>query len=109
MKVIGLPPSIRVGPHDIKIRLVSEKELGDDFGIFQNDRLEITLCEEYAAGSLAVDTALHEILHAIWLVSMRESSGTEEQVCSTIASQLTQVLRDNPELVKWIQKSVAMC
>lgn len=101
----GVPKSVRVGPHDIKIRVIPDKELGDDFGTMEMAKLEMTLSESYAAGSMAVDTTLHEILHVIWHLCLREV-GAEEQIVSAMASQFTQVMRDNPELIAWMQKTV---
>jgi hypothetical protein len=101
----GLPKSVRVGPHVIAIKVLPEKEMADDFGALEMCKLEMRLCDRYAGGSLAVDTAIHEVLHAIWHVSLKES-GIEEQMVSAIASQLTQVIRDNPEFMKWILATV---
>ncbi len=101
----GLPKSVRVGPHEIAIKVLPETEMADDFGALEMCKLEMRLCDHYAGGSLAVDTALHEVLHAIWHVSLKETQA-EESIVSTIASQLTQVIRDNPELIAWMQETV---
>ncbi len=101
----GLPKSVRVGPHDIKITILPAADMADDFGTIEMANLEMRLCDQYAAGSMAVDTVLHEVLHAIWHVSLKETQA-EEAIVSTISSQLTQVIRDNPEFVKWMQQTV---
>lgn len=101
----GLPKTVRVGPHVINIKILPEKDMGDDFGALEMSKLEMRLCDQYAGGSLAVDTAIHEVLHAIWHVSLKETQA-EESIVSTLASQFTQVIRDNPEFVKWMQQTV---
>lgn len=101
----SLPKSVRVGPHDIRFRQMEAAEEKDDFGYFKTDALEISLCKEYAAGTLAVDTVLHELLHAVWFVALKETAA-EEHVCTVMATQLTQIIRDNPELIAWLQETV---
>jgi hypothetical protein len=102
-----LPPTVRVGPHDIILREMSEKDAEEDFGHFKSSELAIGLNKEYPTGSMAVDTVLHELLHVAWFITLRaDESATEEKACCALATILTQIVRDNPEFVKWMQLTV---
>lgn len=53
-----------------------------------------------------VDTLLHEISHAILSHQARPyGKEVEENYVNAIAAGLAQVLRDNPELRRWIEES----
>ncbi len=49
------------------------------------------------------DTLLHEILHAIWGERQLEDEDKEERTVATLASGLCAVMRDNPDLMPWIE------
>ena len=50
-----------------------------------------------------LDTLLHELFHAIWFqMSMGEHPPEEEVIVRKFAGGLTQVLQDNPQLIKYI-------
>lgn len=54
----------------------------------------------------AVNTMLHEILHAAWYVAAIDDDDKEERRVRVLANQLTQVWRDNPNLVGWINRAL---
>jgi hypothetical protein len=105
-KLDGLPATVRVGPHDVRFVEMSAEESEEKYGYFLDSKMEIGLCREYAAGSVAVDTVLHELVHAIWHQSVLKEGAAEEDIAHTIGKQLTQVFRDNPELIEWMQQTV---
>lgn len=100
MTVHGLPKSIRVGPYDIEIVALPEKD--DRFGCFQLGKQELGLAPHFHSGVAAVDTFLHELAHAAWTISGLLNRATEEQAASAIGPVFTQVFRDHPEIVVWI-------
>jgi hypothetical protein len=104
--VDDLPGTIRVGPHDIAITYLTDEEAKEDFGYFKTGELTIGISREFVTGSMAVDTVVHELLHAIWFTAIKDESSPEERAVATVATQLTQVIRDNPELIKWLQNTV---
>ena len=107
VKLDDLPPSVRIGPHDIEIGFFDGKTARKEFGAFQNADAKILLCKEYALGSQAVDTLLHEICHAaFWTAGVNFKHEFEEPLCGMLGMMLTQIIRDNPELVKWMQATV---
>ena len=103
----GLPKSVRVGPHDIRFADINGDDAKKNYGTFVPTEQAIRLHDQYASGSLAVDTVIHEILHAIFAVGTVEVKQGEEHVVSVLGTFLTQIIRDNPELIAWLQKTVA--
>lgn len=102
----GLPKSVRVGPHVIAITDLPAEEAAQSYGQFSEGSLEIELASTYAAGSLAVDTVLHEIFHAIWFVASLKGETSEERIVSSFGTFFAQVMRDNPKLIAWLQETV---
>lgn len=106
--VASLPDSIRVGPFDIGISLLSVgQSLGDGkWGHFNQIGQEIALMAEFPTCPKAVDTFLHEITHAIWwAVGVQDNDG-EERTVTALATGWTQVFRDNPWLLDWLKKAL---
>ncbi len=48
------------------------------------------------------NTLIHEVLHACFYIGDIEDDDKQERTVTILANQLTQVWRDNPELVAWI-------
>ena len=53
-----------------------------------------------------VDTLIHEINHAAYAIGQLKKDDDEERVVSVFASVWTQIYRDNPHLLKFIQKEL---
>src|SRR5688572_7820069 len=49
---------------------------------------------------------LHEVLHAIYRNGAIEAGDEEERVVTILANQLSQIWRDNPELVTFLSESL---
>jgi len=99
------PRKIRIGPNDVNIEFTSlNGEIFGDYSYINNlIRIEKTL-----TGGPFVDTILHEMLHAIWrLGQLKDVKETEERTVSVTASYLAQIIRDNPELIAWLQKEMS--
>ena len=101
-----LPPAIRVGPHDIRFAALGAAEARKNYGTFVPAEQEIRLHQEYASGSMAVETVLHEVIHAVFAVATVQVEQGEEHVVSSLATYLAQIIRDNPEFVRWLQQMV---
>lgn len=48
------------------------------------------------------DTVLHEILHGVWALMGIDYPKIEETIVNRLATGLTQVFQDNPELMKYL-------
>ncbi len=53
-----------------------------------------------------VDTLLHEIFHAIFFTYGIQEDDDEERTVAALGTAWVQVLRDNPELRKYIERCV---
>lgn len=82
------------------VNFVDRKELPNDYGECNNET-QIIRVRKDNHGETQADVLLHEIIHAVDFAV--NSDMTERQVHS-IATGLLQVILDNPEIVKWIQK-----
>ena len=103
--IVSCPNKIRIGPNDVEVQHVSlNGEIFGDYSYINNlIRIEKTL-----TGGPFVDTILHEMLHAIWrLGQLKDAKETEERTVSVTASYLAQIIRDNPELIAWLQKEMS--
>ena len=102
----NLPPSLRVGPYDIKIVTLPEDIARDNYGCFTSRALEIGLCDKFPSTVFAGETLLHELLHAAWYVQGIKAKDGEERVVGNLAISLTQILRDNPTLLDWLKNAL---
>lgn len=55
----------------------------------------------------SANTLLHELFHAIWTTYALENDDKEERVVTVLSNGLAQVWRDNPDLVKFLNKSLS--
>ena len=109
ISIEGLPSTIRVGCYDIRIIAISPVEHPDnanDYGAFHPAEQEIRLHPKFPTGALAVDTLLHELLHAAWFASANPRQCGEERAVSGLSPVLTQIIRDHPEILAWMQKAL---
>lgn len=101
-----LPESVKIGPHDIQI--AEGPESMDHFGQYTYDP-PVIIIREGGSHSQRADTLLHEILHVIWkdsqvvkLMELKDLEDREEAMIRVIATQLTDILRDNAKVTKFI-------
>lgn len=104
-KLSKLPGPIRVGAHDVGFSHLSDSESDDTFGMFRPSEMRIELAKDYSAGSVAVDTAIHEVTHAL-LFAGGVKDDLQEQVCIIIGNGFAQLFRDNPDFIRWLQQTV---
>lgn len=98
-----LPAELRIGPHTYRVRLSDKLE---EYGHTDNRQSKIRLAGWQADGQLR-DTLLHEALHAIVWCSggsrlLALSDEDEERMVRLISPWLLQLLRDNPDLVRYL-------
>lgn len=107
-QMVELPNKVRVGFRDYQLLPLSgEQDPGDEFlGFHFGSQNIIMIDTEHTPpwSNLEIAcTVLHEILHAI--VSTAEAPIEEEKeewLVSMFGNGLTQVFRDNPEVINWI-------
>ena len=47
-----------------------------------------------------------EVIHAVFAVATVQVEQGEEHVVSSLATYLAQIIRDNPDFVRWLQQTV---
>ena len=95
---------VKVGAVDIDV--FSLPFDGEAFGDFKYLLMRIRLDEDLK-GPVLVDTLIHELNHAVWAIgNLQTKDEEEERVCSVMASMWTQIFRDNPEFIAWIEKNL---
>ncbi len=104
----GLPSIIRVGCYDIGIVPISadHADNANDYGAWHPAEQEIRLQPKFATGALAIDTLIHELLHAAWFASALPRQCGEERAVSGLSPLVTQIIRDHPEILAWMQKAL---
>jgi len=94
---------VKIGGMDIEVyKLPGDSEFFGDFS-YINTRIRID--QDLKKGAL-VDTLIHEINHAAYAIGQLKKDDDEERVVSVFASIWTQIYRDNPHLLKFIQKEL---
>lgn len=59
---------------------------------------------EAIAAERKAEVMIHEVLHACWSVSNLPKSGVEEeQAVEALGIVLTTVIKNNPDLIAWLQ------
>ncbi len=105
-----LPPLVRIGPFDIAIIIWSLHEASGarQWGQFSSAEMCIRVQEEFPSAIKAVDTLMHEIMHAIfWAYDILNDGDKEERVVRQLGTAITALHRDNPWLAHWITKTLA--
>jgi hypothetical protein len=106
-----LPETVQVGPFIYSVKVDRQvMAIVDGSGQWGGDSLEIWMSD--APHPVRVkETLLHESLHALWhLVGLNEPYPQEEKdspgedIINRLAPALLSLLRDNPELVEWLQE-----
>ncbi len=107
---VGLPELIRVGPYNVKVKVVNKVTVGGKktncWGAWQPDRGPIELRREQNSPKDALDTLCHEIFHAIYSLDNITKGPREEPLVNAFGTWWSAVLVDNPLLVKWLVEIV---
>jgi hypothetical protein len=97
------PDHVKIGSVIYTVHLLSDDNT-EYFGRTLQFAQRIYLNPQMSA-DMAVDTLLHEITHAIWSVVGLESRATEERVAATVGTWMHMVLRDNPDVLDFVQNA----
>lgn len=107
---IGLPSTVRIGPHAYSIRCDDTTDNYLDaahlYGQHSNLEMAIKLQSRWSRPSQCVETFLHEIMHAInWTYNLQPRDN-EERMTSIHGFALASLFLDNPWLGGWIHKTL---
>ena len=103
-----LPKSVRVGYRDYAVNEYDARmaEAERQWGWHSSGLHEIQVRLSGLRDSEIANTLLHEVLHAAYQVADIKQGDDEERTVTAIANQLTQVWRDNPELIAFISDAL---
>lgn len=100
-----LPPSVRVGPYVFTVAVVDQYDEEDPFG-WTDWKRELIVVDRNLPAITRRDTLLHEVLHVVnWASGLQERLGVDEEelVTRQLSPWLLMLMRDNPELIKFLQ------
>lgn len=106
----ALPATIRIGPYDVRFQIEDYdwSQVNDAFGQYDRSAMRIHLAANAAPTEQhALDTLLHEVIHAIWHIYGVRSRDSEERIVSAHSTAWTQIYRDNPWLCDLIRGAVS--
>ena len=92
---------IKVGPYEYKI--VHGPTQANEDGLCTPNKLTIHIAL-HAEKSRAVNTILHESIHALWDVFNLDDPVGEEAAVTAIANGVQMLLKDNPKLLKLLSE-----
>lgn len=102
-----LPDKIRILHRDYKVRERDAKEHITTNKLAEIDFVNGEISYVDLGGSEVVDSIIHEVLHGLFRAfDLTDDIDEEEHLVSTLATGLTTVLRDNPDLFRELQKMV---
>lgn len=105
------PTSVKVGPFVYSVRDMTEVEYHRDnlIGFCDKHSLEIGVWPEMNLQKQA-EVLLHEVFHAAWNAGGLDGitkSPSEEEVVVAFGIQFLGVIRENPDLMAWVQSAYA--
>lgn len=102
------PNKVKIGGHIFSIKYFETTDPSREFGSYQASANRIELQKGLSAHQERA-TLLHEILHGICYgsgLSGKLGKALEEDVVIAFESNLYQVIRDNPKLIKYLTERV---
>lgn len=103
----GVPTTIRVGWADYR---VEQWPTADAVGARMYGQAchasKVIRIDERLDAHQAAETMIHEVLHTVYTLWAIDDKDDEERTVSALSHGVTQVWRDNPKLVAWIEKSL---
>jgi len=96
------PARIKVGHLSYEVALTPAADMGDNNADVDHEDLMIRINAALAPGAQA-EKLVHEALHCCWDSWKIGPRWGEEKVVTALAPAMCAVIRDNPELVAWLQ------
>lgn len=105
---MNLPSTIRVGYRDYRVEEWYALAATAAERYAECDRVALVIrVREDLPPQIKAECLIHEALHAAYDMAGLESGDPEERTVSLLANQLSQVVRDNPALVAYLQSALA--
>ena len=104
---IQLPTSIRVAAFDFTVVNWNPMAAAGSRRYGEFSSMEGVIRVDPQAGDVKTcDTLLHEIGHAIWWAYNIQDDDKEERIVATTSTAWTQIFRDNPDLLRFIDETL---
>ena len=100
----GAPRSIRIGAHDVSVHFSARPPGTGAMGRYEPADQNIWVADDMPASQIA-EITLHEALHAVVEgagIVRCDDEITAERAVHLCAAGFTQIMRDNPDLVRWV-------
>lgn len=103
-----MPSALKVGTQTYTVTAVADLKHEDVpcNGVCEEEKLMIQIESQQASKAQIVDTAVHELLHAIWYERNLPKKPDEERAVHSLATGLVALFQDNPKLLDWIKKGL---
>jgi aconitase A len=98
-----IPRSVKVGPHTYSVKIHPGREMGENNGDTDLDALEIRL-RWGLKPSKKREILWHEIQHCCADIAKIQGLADEEAWVTAMSPIETQVLQENPQLVKFLTR-----
>jgi hypothetical protein len=104
-----IPASVRVSYFVCPVESWNYRDAACEnrFGDFDPNTYRIRVREDLEPAK-AANVLLHEVLHAAYTMGDLSDGCTEEKVVTVLANQLTQIWRDNPEFITFMNDSLSI-
>ena len=109
--MINLPEKLRIGALVYTVAIVDPLTTfeRDEWGRCRNITQRIELQKDFPCPGRALETLVHEVLHAVYhAFDIPSEDADEETVVTKMAGGLAQVIIDNPALIEWLYQSAMM-
>lgn len=104
---MDMPKTIRIGYRDFSVESWPSAIAMASDRLGECDKLNgILRVSDNLDGIKAANTLLHEVMHACWELAELDDKDEEEKTVGCLANQLTQVWRDNPKLVAFLNSQL---
>lgn len=101
-----LPSSIKILHKDFDLEERSYEDFKTDNRLAEINFIKAKINYLPLPGTETVDSIIHEVLHGIWRMMDLEMEEEEEHIVTVLATGLTTVMRDNPDLFLKLQDMV---
>jgi hypothetical protein len=101
-----LPSKVRVGYRDFAITTWAPAEAYVRERAAECDKFNLIIrVRADLPPSVMAECLLHEVIHAAYEMAALERNDDEERVVTGLTNQLSQIWRDNPELVAYLSRA----
>lgn len=100
--------TIRVGYRDYQVEAWPPREASANERYAECDRInQVIRVRDDLPPQFMAECLWHEVIHAAYDIGCLDSTDGEERIVSVLGNQLSQVIRDNPDLIAYLQDALS--